>query len=310
MRLLGFFFAALCFFLAALGIFFAASAFGFVAALCFVFAAFTLLAALTLFAAFAIFALGAKHTFEVAEALLDARHRAHAHAGLVLLHDNPFAVSIFEGLYKSGNILLAATQRAIFENRLGSILALLLLDAYQGIRVTLLGAFKIEVLEVNHRRTVGVFAQVLSGINAGIFNPAEVELGTQQICGNGAVNIVEAIAAVFESLKLKIVIVIEQIHACILHLFGNLCDSGHGRLKLVGAGTELVGHGIEFNGQLFLYIREMGLADVFQEMIDPEKTKKITGMQLGTKTVIRGYKHLYAVTEENDEMVSAALRKS
>ena len=79
---------------------------------------------------------------------------------------------------------------------------------------------------------------------------------------------------------------------------------------ILNDGTELDGHMLESGGRLFLYIYHSTLSEVFNLLIDPEKTKKITGMRLGTKTVIRGYKHLYAVTEENDEMVSAALRKS
>lgn len=75
-------------------------------------------------------------------------------------------------------------------------------------------------------------------------------------------------------------------------------------------GTELVGHGIEFNGQLFLYIREMGLADVFQEMIDPEKTKKITGERNRMKTVFRGYRKLTAVRDEGNGLITAVLNKA
>lgn len=76
-------------------------------------------------------------------------------------------------------------------------------------------------------------------------------------------------------------------------------------------GTQMAGHAVEFNGQLFLYVRGgMGLADVFQALIDPESTKKITGERMGIKTVYRGYKKLTAVRDEGGGLITAVLSKA
>lgn len=74
--------------------------------------------------------------------------------------------------------------------------------------------------------------------------------------------------------------------------------------------TELTGHAIEFNNQLFLYIHEMGMADVFQELINPEKVKKITGITGEIKAVFRGYKKLTAIRDEGNGLISAVLLKA
>lgn len=76
-------------------------------------------------------------------------------------------------------------------------------------------------------------------------------------------------------------------------------------------GTQMAGHAVEFNGQLFLYVRgEMGLADVFQALIDPERTKKITAERFGVKTIYRGYKKLTAVRDEGGGLITAVLNKA
>lgn len=75
-------------------------------------------------------------------------------------------------------------------------------------------------------------------------------------------------------------------------------------------GTQMAGHAIEFNGQLFLYVREMGLADVFQALIDPENAKKITAERFGVKTIYRGYKKLTAVKDEGGGLITAVLSKA
>lgn len=76
-------------------------------------------------------------------------------------------------------------------------------------------------------------------------------------------------------------------------------------------GTQMAGHAVEFNGQLFLYVRgEMGLADVFQALVNPESTKKITGERMGIKTVYRGYKKLTAVRDEGGGLITAVLSKA
>ena len=76
-------------------------------------------------------------------------------------------------------------------------------------------------------------------------------------------------------------------------------------------GTQMAGHAVEFNGQLFLYVRgEMGLADVFQALIDPESTKNITGERMGIKTVYKGYRKLTAVKDEGCGLITAVLSKA
>ena len=74
--------------------------------------------------------------------------------------------------------------------------------------------------------------------------------------------------------------------------------------------TELTGHAVEFNGQLFLYVRGTGLADVFQALIDPENVKKITAERFGVKTIYRGYKKLTAVKDEGGGLITAVLSKT
>lgn len=80
--------------------------------------------------------------------------------------------------------------------------------------------------------------------------------------------------------------------------------------KLILAdGTELTGHVIATDSKLFVYVYGIDLQTLFNLLIDPEKTKKITAIRYGTESVFKGFKHLYAVTEENNDLTTAALRK-
>ena len=74
-------------------------------------------------------------------------------------------------------------------------------------------------------------------------------------------------------------------------------------------GTELVGHGIETEVRLFLYIYEQTMKGVFDLMIDPEKIKVIKFDRYGEKGKYSGYRRLVSVSEERGGMICACLRK-
>ena len=74
-------------------------------------------------------------------------------------------------------------------------------------------------------------------------------------------------------------------------------------------GTELTGHLVENDSRLFVYVYDLTLAEVFELLNDPEKTKKIKAVRYGAEQTVRGYKHLCSVSEENNQMISAMLKK-
>lgn len=75
-------------------------------------------------------------------------------------------------------------------------------------------------------------------------------------------------------------------------------------------GTELVGHMIETDSRLFVYLYEITLAAAFELLNDPEKTKVIKSERYGEKQTVRGYKHLCSVSEEmGGQMISGSLKK-
>ena len=74
-------------------------------------------------------------------------------------------------------------------------------------------------------------------------------------------------------------------------------------------GTELNGHQIETETRLFLYIFDLTLAEVFELLIDPEKTKSITWERYGASGKITGYKRLMSISDENNNMICASLKK-
>ena len=78
---------------------------------------------------------------------------------------------------------------------------------------------------------------------------------------------------------------------------------------ILNDGTEIKGYFIISDSRLFVYMTDISLADAFALMNDPEKTKVIKEDRYGEKTTARGFKHLYTITEESDNMVSAALKK-
>lgn len=74
-------------------------------------------------------------------------------------------------------------------------------------------------------------------------------------------------------------------------------------------GTELTGHLVENDSRLFVYVFDLTLAEVFELLNDPDKTKKIKAVRYGAEQVVKGYKHLCSVSEENSHMISAMLKK-
>lgn len=74
-------------------------------------------------------------------------------------------------------------------------------------------------------------------------------------------------------------------------------------------GSKLNGNALR-SGDLFLYITDADLQTVFNLLIDPEKTKKITYTQVnGEKQIFTGYKRLIAVRDEDNGLITAVLRK-
>lgn len=74
-------------------------------------------------------------------------------------------------------------------------------------------------------------------------------------------------------------------------------------------GTELVGHLLELDTRLMLYVYDQTMGDLFPLLNDPDKTKVIKAERYGIKQTVRGYKHLCSISEENGGMISASLRK-
>ena len=81
------------------------------------------------------------------------------------------------------------------------------------------------------------------------------------------------------------------------------------RKLILNDGTELDGYLIDDETKLFLYIFNLTLAEGFELLNDPEKTKVIKSEQYGTKATYRGFKHLCAISEERDNMISAVVKK-
>lgn len=61
---------------------------------------------------------------------------------------------------------------------------------------------------------------------------------------------------------------------------------------------------------LFLYINGYTMADVFGNLIDPEKTATISyTMMNGDNVIYKNYQHLIAVRDEGNGLITAVLRK-
>ena len=75
-------------------------------------------------------------------------------------------------------------------------------------------------------------------------------------------------------------------------------------------GTVLDNSSAILSGDLFLYIHDSDLQTVFDLLIDPENTKQIIYTQVnGTLITYVGYKKLRAVTDEDNGLITAVLRR-
>ena len=75
-------------------------------------------------------------------------------------------------------------------------------------------------------------------------------------------------------------------------------------------GTELENSSAILSGDLFLYVNGSDLRTVFDLLIDPENTKQIIYTQVnGTLITYVGYKKLRAVTDEDNGLITAVLRR-
>lgn len=75
-------------------------------------------------------------------------------------------------------------------------------------------------------------------------------------------------------------------------------------------GTELENSSAILSGDLFLYVNGSDLQTVFDLLINPEKTKQIIYTQVnGTLITYVGYKKLRAVTDEDNGLITAVLRR-
>ena len=67
---------------------------------------------------------------------------------------------------------------------------------------------------------------------------------------------------------------------------------------------------LESNGHLFIYVMNgSGIRDVFNLMIEPTKTCRITAAQNGETLVKEGFTKLVAVRDEGNGLITAALKK-
>lgn len=75
-------------------------------------------------------------------------------------------------------------------------------------------------------------------------------------------------------------------------------------------GTEFEESRALLSGNLFLYIRGGNMKTVFDLLIDPENTEEIVyTMNNGQERTFRGFNKLTAVTDEENGLITAVLRK-
>lgn len=68
---------------------------------------------------------------------------------------------------------------------------------------------------------------------------------------------------------------------------------------------------LESNGHLFIYVMNgSGIRDVFNLMIEPTKTCRITAAQNGETLVKEGFTRLIAVRDEGNGLITATLAKN
>ena len=109
--------------------------------------------------------------------------------------------------------------------------------------VALLAAHK--VLQMYHRRTASILAQISGGIFARVLDPAHIDFGFEHILGHGGIEEIQRVHAA-EGYKFEIVIVIQQLNAVVAAQAAKLinraqhaCEGWRAR-ALLGAQ---VGHG-------------------------------------------------------------------
>lgn len=78
---------------------------------------------------------------------------------------------------------------------------------------------------------------------------------------------------------------------------------------ILNDGTEITGYLIIFGDKLLLYMYDFGFQNAFEALSDPENVKSIKWERNGEKGIVKGFKHLYTVTEENETLTTAGLRK-
>lgn len=75
-------------------------------------------------------------------------------------------------------------------------------------------------------------------------------------------------------------------------------------------GTELENSSAILSGNMFLYIRGEDMKTVFDLLIDPENTEEIVYTMInGEDRTFRGFNKLIAVTDEENGLITAVLRK-
>ncbi len=68
---------------------------------------------------------------------------------------------------------------------------------------------------------------------------------------------------------------------------------------------------LESNGHLFIYVMNgSGIRDVFNLMIEPTKTSRITAAQNGETLAKEGFTKLIAVRDEGNGLITATLTKN
>lgn len=78
---------------------------------------------------------------------------------------------------------------------------------------------------------------------------------------------------------------------------------------ILNDGTEISGHLITVGDAVVLYMRDFGFQAAFNALVDPNNVKSIKWERNGEKGTVKGFKHLYTLTEENDTLTTAGLRK-
>lgn len=75
-------------------------------------------------------------------------------------------------------------------------------------------------------------------------------------------------------------------------------------------GTVLERSNVILSDYLFLYFNEYGIQEIFNLLIDPEKTEKIIYTRInGEKVTFEEYTKLISVRDEGNDLITAVMRK-